>query len=77
MSWGYSLHENPRGTFPVLALAGVALPLISVGIGVWAWRGNKVQRLTSGVAIAVGIAGLAIVAIETVVGLYGGSSSTT
>lgn len=68
MWWVYLLHSNPNEPFPTMAPIALALPLASIGFGAWAWHGNKVRRLASGGAIAMGTGSLAIVAMEVFFG---------
>ena len=60
---------QPSDGFPTLALIALAIPSASIGLGAWAWRRNKVRKLASGYAIATGVGGLGIIAIEVFFGL--------
>lgn len=59
----------PGHRFPFEALVGLALPVVTIGLGIWGLRGRRIGALPSVIAIVVGICALVIIAVFVLVGL--------
>lgn len=59
--WLSTLHRahNPV-PLPVGSLVALALPIVPIVLGAWAWRGRRVRRLISVYAMGAGVVGLAL-----------------
>ena len=65
LAWAiYRSEPSLAFSFPTLALLGFVPPLLSVGLGVWTWRTNAVQRFASITAILCGVLGLGFAGID-------------
>jgi hypothetical protein len=51
--WVATLRTNPF-PFPAAALLGFLPAVVSIGLGAWAWRANRVRKLAPLTAIAGG-----------------------
>ena len=61
-AWVSTIRAPHPMPFPTMALFGLAPPVASIALGVWAWRSRRVRRMASGYATVVGILALLIVA---------------
>jgi hypothetical protein len=66
--WVATLRTHPF-PFPAPMLLAFLPALISIGLGAWTWRANKVRRLASVTAIAGGAVGLLLAAMFASLGL--------